>query len=30
MKRFQAEQNQIADMKDYIARFGHGRLVHRY
>jgi ATP-binding cassette subfamily F protein 2 len=24
MKRYQAEQNQIADMKDYIARFGHG------
>ena len=27
MKRYQAEQNSIADMKDYIARFGHGRLV---
>ena len=27
MKRFQSEQNQIADMKDYIARFGHGRLA---
>ena len=24
MKRFQSEQNSIADMKDYIARFGHG------
>lgn len=24
MKRYQAEQNSMADMKDYIARFGHG------
>eukprot|EP00053_Salpingoeca_punica_P001509 m.33794 g.33794 ORF g.33794 m.33794 type:complete len:589 (-) comp11054_c0_seq1:579-2345(-) len=24
MKRYQWEQNSIADMKDYIARFGHG------
>ena len=27
MKRYQSEQNSIADMKDYIARFGHGRCV---
>jgi ATP-binding cassette subfamily F protein 2 len=25
MKRYQSEQAQMADMKDYIARFGHGR-----
>jgi len=24
MKKYQSEQNAIADMKDYIARFGHG------
>lgn len=27
MKRYQQEQEQIASMKDYIARFGHGQYV---
>ena len=27
MKRYQSEQQAMADMKDYIARFGHGRFV---
>ena len=27
MKKYQAEQNQIADIKEFVARFGHGRYV---